>query len=84
MVLGASPLNVNDLEQRLNESTSSIYADDTSRTYSAEDIDDICNGLRTEVDNIAEWLRQNKLSTLIKQNTWSWVTKDNLTVSMVH
>ena len=39
-----------------------MYADDTSVTCSAEDIDELCNDLRTEVDNIAEWLRQNKLS----------------------
>ena len=39
-----------------------MYADDTSVTCSAEDIDELCNDLRTEVDNIAEWLRLNKLS----------------------
>ena len=39
-----------------------MYADDTSVTCSAEDIDNLCNDLRTEADNIAEWLRQNKLS----------------------
>ena len=39
-----------------------MYPDDLCVTYSAEDIDDFCNDLRTEVDNIAEWLRQNKLS----------------------
>ena len=39
-----------------------MYADDTSVTCSAEDIDELCNDLRTEVDNIAEWLRQKKLS----------------------
>ena len=39
-----------------------MYADDTSVTCSAEDVDELCNDQRTEVDNIAEWLRQNKLS----------------------
>ena len=39
-----------------------MYADDTSVTCSAVDIDEFCNDLRTEVDNIAEWLRQNELS----------------------
>ena len=55
-------LYVNDFEQCLNKCTSNMYADDTSVTCSAEDIDELCNDLRTEVDNIAEWLRQNKLS----------------------
>ena len=39
-----------------------MYADDTSVTCSAEDIDELCNDLRTEVDNIAEWLRLNNFS----------------------
>ena len=39
-----------------------MYADDTSVTCSAEDIYDLCNDLKAEIDNIAEWLRQNKLS----------------------
>ena len=55
-------LYVNDFEQCLYKCTSNMYADDTSVTCSAEDIDELCNDLRTEVDNIAEWLRQNKLS----------------------
>ena len=36
--------------------------DDTSVTCSAEDIEDLYNDLRAEVDNVAEWLRQNKLN----------------------
>ena len=39
-----------------------MHADYTSVTCSAEDIDELCNHLRTEVDNIAKCLRQNKLS----------------------
>ena len=39
-----------------------MYADDTSVTGSAEDIYDLCNELKAKIDNIAEWLRQNKLS----------------------
>ena len=52
----------NDFEQCINKCTSNIYADDTSVTCSIEDIDEVCNDLRIEVDNIAEWLRQSKLS----------------------
>ena len=39
-----------------------MYADDTSVTCSGEDIYDLCNDLKAEIDNITEWLRQNKLS----------------------
>ena len=39
-----------------------MYTVDTSVTCSAEDLNELCNDLKTEVDNIAEWLRQNKLS----------------------
>ncbi len=35
-----------------------MYADDTSVTCSSEHIDQLCNDLKIEVDNIAEWLRQ--------------------------
>ena len=34
-----------------------MYADDTSLTCSTEDIDELCNDLRVEVEHIAEWLR---------------------------
>ena len=36
-----------------------MYADDTRVTGSVEGIDDLCNDLKAEVANIAEWLRQN-------------------------
>ena len=39
-----------------------MYADDTSVTCSAEDLIELCNDLKTEVANIAEWLRLNKQS----------------------
>ena len=39
-----------------------MYADDTSITCSGEDIYDLCKDLKAEIDNITEWLRQNKLS----------------------
>ena len=41
-----------------------MYADGTSATCSAEDLTELCNALKTEVDNIAEWVRQNKLSLI--------------------
>ena len=60
-----------------------MYVDDTSVTCSAEDIDELRNDLKTEMDNIAEWLRQNKLSlNTDKQNTWLLVTNDKLPVSL--
>ena len=39
-----------------------MYADDTSVTCSAEDIDNLCNVLNAEIYNITEWLCQNTLS----------------------
>ena len=58
-------LHVNDFEQCLKKCTSNMFADDTSVTCSAEDIYDLCNDLKAEIDNIAEWLRQNKLKAEI-------------------
>ena len=55
-------LYVNDFEQCLKKCTPNMYADDTSVTCSGEDIYDLCNDLKAEIENITEWLRQNKLS----------------------
>ena len=61
-----------------------MYADYTSVSCSAEDIDELCNDLRTEVGNIAEWLRQNKLSLNIDKTEYMVDgQKDKKTVSMV-
>ena len=55
-------LYANDLELFLKKCTSNVNADDASVTCSAEDIDDLCNALKAEIDNVTEWLCQNKLS----------------------
>ena len=55
-------LYVNDFVQCLVKSSPNMYADDTSVTCSAEDIDTLCDDLRTELTNISELMRQNKLS----------------------
>ena len=47
-----------------------MYADDTSVTCSAEDLVELSNDLKTELDNIAEWLRQNKLSLNIDKTEY--------------
>ena len=39
-----------------------MYADDTSVTCFAEDIDELGNDPIAVVENITEWLRHNKLS----------------------
>ena len=44
-----------------------MYADDTSKTCSAEDIEELCNDLKTESNNTAELVWQNKLSLNINK-----------------
>ena len=46
----------------VGKSSTDMYADDSSITCSAKDIEELCNDLKTEVKSIAEWMRQNKLS----------------------
>ena len=48
--------------QCLVKSSPNMYADDTSVKCSAKDIDTLSDDLRTELTNISEWMRQNKLS----------------------
>ena len=55
-------LYVNDFAQCLVKASPNMYADDTSVTCSAEDIDTLCDELRTELTSISDWMRQNKLS----------------------
>ena len=52
--------------------TINMYADYTSATCSAEDIDTLCDDLRTELTNISEWMRQNKLS--LNANKFEFLT----------
>ena len=62
-----------------------MYADDTSVTCSVEDIDELYNDLRAEADNVAEWLRQNRLSLNTDKTEYMVVsTKGKQTVSTVH
>ena len=55
-----------------------MYADDTSITCTAKDIEELCNDLKTEGEYIAEWMMQNKLSLSTKKTEyiWSLVLKD--------
>ena len=39
-----------------------MYADDTTVTYSAEDIEALCDDLNEELTNISEWMQSNKLT----------------------
>ena len=39
-----------------------MYADDTTITYSANDMETLCDDLNEELSNISEWMRSNKLS----------------------
>ena len=60
-----------------NKMHSKYVADDTNVTCSAEDIDQLCNDLKAEAEQIAEWLRQNKLS-LNTDKTELMVVKPNM------
>ena len=53
---------VNDFPQCLSRSSPNMYADDTTVTYSADDIATLCGDLNEELTNISEWMRSNKLS----------------------
>ena len=44
-----------------------MYADDTSVTYFAEDMEELCNDLQNELINISDWMRQNKMNLNTKK-----------------
>ena len=39
-----------------------MYADDTTVTYSVEDVETLCDDSNEELANISEWMRSNKLN----------------------
>ena len=52
----------NDFPHYLRRSSPNMYADDTTVTYSAYDIETLCDDINEELTNISEWMRKNKLS----------------------
>ena len=58
----------NDFEGCLQFSRASIYADDTHVTSASSDIEELIQMTREELENIADWMRVNKLSANPKKN----------------
>ena len=52
----------NDFEGSLKKYTPNMYADDTSITLGVEDAHQLLKDLRNELQDVKDWLRQNKLS----------------------
>ena len=55
-------LYVNDFEQCLHESSPTIYAEDTTVTYAASVLLELHQVITTDLSNVSEWMRVNKLS----------------------
>ena len=55
-------LYVNDFEQCLYESSPTIYAEDTTVTYAASVLLELHQVITTDLSNVSEWMRVNKLS----------------------
>ena len=59
---------MNDFERCLENCTPNMYADDTSVTCFAEDVEELYNDLQNELINISDWMRQNKMSLNAKKS----------------
>ena len=53
---------LNDFEECLQFSSASMYADDTHTTIASDDIGELAQMMKEELQNISEWMRVNKLS----------------------
>ena len=53
---------MNDFERCLQGAVPNMYADDTSITYSPTDSASLKRNIEIEMANVAEWMRQNRLS----------------------
>ena len=54
--------SLNDFPHCLSRSSPNMYSDGATVTYSAEDIEAICDYLNEELANISEWMPSIKLS----------------------
>ena len=55
-------LYVNDFESCLEYMTPNMYADDTCVTIASENLNDLLTDVKSELENISNWMRINKLS----------------------
>ena len=55
-------ININDLPFSLNNSEVTMYADDTSISYSSKNIEELNETLNSDLDALKQWLEGNKLS----------------------
>ena len=53
---------VNDLLFALQRTKVTMYADDTSISYSSKSVSDLCNANNSDLQNLSSWLQSNKLS----------------------
>ena len=53
---------MNDFEKCLKKSKPNMYADDTSISYASNEINELFNEIKGELDLVSSWMRQNKLS----------------------
>ena len=58
---------MNDLPQSVQKSSVKQYADDTTISLSAEDIDTLREGLEEDADNLMKWAEKNGLKLNTKK-----------------
>ena len=60
---------INDLPFPLKKAKATMYADDTSISYSSSSLEDVNQTLNSELSHLNEWLLDNKLSLNILKNS---------------
>ena len=67
---------INDLPQAVQNSTVSMYADDTSLCYQSSDINELNEAINNDLKQLDSWLQGNKLSlNVAKTNSMLVFTK---------
>ena len=56
---------INDLPFALQRTKVTMYADDTSISYSLKSVSDLCNAINSDLQNLSSWLQGNKLSLYV-------------------
>ena len=69
-------IDINDLASVLDSSLPISFADDTNLFEIGNNFQEMSKKINTELENIVDWLRANKLSINIKRpNLWFLVTR---------
>ena len=75
---------MNDFERCLEGAVLNMYADDTSITCSSTDIASLKRYIEIQMANVAEWMRQNRLSLNANKSEFMVIDIQDNTITLMN